>query len=134
MRAGPWGLTLIIALAAALTGPGQPSASMVDPLPREPLALGEAIARRDCGGCHAVGRSDASPLPQAPRLRDLHRRYPVEQLGEALAEGIVVGHGPMPQWVLEPPEIEALTAYLKSLEADVPAADGGGASRPPFRQ
>jgi len=134
MRAGTWALTLIIAMAAAATGPGRPSARMVDPLPREPLALGEALAKRDCGGCHAVGRSDESPLPQAPRLRDLHRRYPVEQLGEALAEGIVVGHGPMPQWVLEPAEIEALTAYLKSLEVDVPGPVRGGESRPPFRR
>lgn len=68
-----------------------------------------------------MGRLGDSPLPKAPRLRDLHRRYPVEQLGEALAEGIVVGHGPMPEWVLDSHEVEALTAYLKSLEPDAPA-------------
>ncbi len=134
MRAGTRTLTLIIALAAAATGPDRPLARMVDPLPREPLALGEAIAKRDCGGCHAVGRSDESPLPPAPRLRDLHRRYPVDQLGEALAEGIVVGHGPMPQWVLQPAEIEALTAYLKSLEADGPGPVRGEEPRTPFRR
>jgi mono/diheme cytochrome c family protein len=115
-----WGLILIFALAVALTGAGRPP-TRIDPIARESLALGEAIAKRDCGGCHAVGRLDNSRLPRAPRLRDLHRRYPVEHLGEALAEGIVVGHGPMPQWVFEPHEIEALIAYLKSLEPDAPA-------------
>lgn len=121
MRARAWGLSLIIALVAPMTGAGRPPTRIVDPLPRESLALGEAIAKRDCSGCHAVGPSDESRLPKAPRLRDLHRRYPVEHLGEALAEGVVVGHGPMPQWVFEPHEIEALIAYLKSLELDAPA-------------
>lgn len=121
MRARPWSLTVIFAVAVTATGAGRPWARMIEPQPREPLALGESIAKRDCGGCHAVGRSDESPLAQAPRLRDLHRRYPVEQLGEALAEGIVVGHGPMPQWVFQPHEIEALTVYLKNLEPGAPA-------------
>lgn len=134
MRAGAWSLTVIIALAAAAPGAARPLARMVDPPPRRPLALGEAIAKRDCGGCHAIGRSDESPLAQAPRLRDLHRRYPVEQLGEAFAEGIVVGHGPMPQWVFEPYEIEALTAYLKSLEADRPGPVRGGEPKAPSRR
>lgn len=121
MRARLWGPTLIIALALAATGAGRPPTRIVDPPPRDAVALGESIAKRDCGGCHAVGASDESRLPKAPRLRDLHRRYPVEDLGEALAEGIVVGHGPMPQWVFEPHEIGALIAYLKSLEPDAAA-------------
>lgn len=115
MNIGARTLALMAALAMTAAG-GEPAhAANGDPT-RERLALGQAIAKRDCGGCHAVDRVGDSPLPGAPRLRDLHRRYPVEQLGEALAEGIVVGHGPMPQWVLGPREIEALTAYLESLE------------------
>ncbi|WP_162830821.1 c-type cytochrome [Caulobacter sp. AP07] len=108
-------------LALTVVGAGRPQAGIDDTPPRERLAQGQAIAKRDCGGCHAVDRVGDSPLPKAPRLRDLHYRYPVEQLGEALAEGIVVGHGPMPEWVLDPHEIEALTVYLKSLEPDAPA-------------
>jgi mono/diheme cytochrome c family protein len=49
----------------------------------------------------------------------LHERYNVENLAEALAEGIVVGHTgrrQMPQFVLSPAEIDDLIAYLKSLE------------------
>jgi mono/diheme cytochrome c family protein len=40
----------------------------------------------------------------------------VDHLGEALAEGITVGHADMPEFVLEPDEIDAFIAYLESLE------------------
>ena len=46
---------------------------------------GYALIRANCSGCHAVGRADASPTPDAPPLRDLHQRYPVEFLAEARA-------------------------------------------------
>jgi mono/diheme cytochrome c family protein len=51
----------------------------------------------------------------APPFRDLPKRYPVEHLAEALAEGIVAGHPAMPRFVLEPREIDALLAYMSSL-------------------
>lgn len=82
----------------------------------ETVEAGRAIAEARCASCHAVGPSGASPLPPAPPLRELHRRYPVEHLAEALAEGIAVGHPAMPEVVLEPPEIDAFIAYLQSLE------------------
>jgi uncharacterized protein (DUF433 family) len=54
-------------------------------------------------------------LAKAPPFRTLHRRYPVETLAEGLAEGIRVAH-PMPEFRLEPKQIDDLIAYLKSLE------------------
>lgn len=119
MRVVALTLATILVMGEARAEPMQ--AGIDDARPRDGFALGRAIAKRDCGGCHAVDHQGDSPLAGAPRFRDLHRRYPVEQLGEALAEGIVVGHGPMPVWVFGPQEVEALTAYLKSLEPDVPA-------------
>lgn len=77
---------------------------------------GRAIAEANCARCHAIGRSGVSPLVQAPPFRTLHNRYPVEDLAEALAEGIVVGHPEMPKFALEPFQVDALIAYLKSLE------------------
>ena len=77
---------------------------------------GRAFVERHCARCHAVGPTGDSPMAEAPRLRDLHRRYPVEQLAEALAEGILTGHPDMPQFRLEPDEIEDVIGYLKSLE------------------
>lgn len=76
---------------------------------------GRALAQANCARCHAIGAEGESPLTQAPPFRSLHRRYPVENLAEALAEGIKVAH-PMPEFRLEPGQIEDLIAYLKSLE------------------
>lgn len=77
---------------------------------------GETLARSNCARCHAVGRVGASPLREAPPFRELHTRYPVEDLGEALAEGIRTGHPSMPEFRFDPDQAEALIAYLKSLE------------------
>jgi cytochrome c len=77
---------------------------------------GATIARTDCARCHAVERTGASPLRIAPPFRELHTRYPVENLGEARAEGIRTGHPSMPEFRFDPDEAAALIAYLKSLE------------------
>jgi len=83
------------------------------------IASGRAFAQRHCATCHAIGRTGSSTYAPAPPFRTLHERYKVENLAEALAEGIVVGHTgerQMPQFVLSPAEIDDLIAYLKSLE------------------
>ena len=76
---------------------------------------GRQIAQENCAKCHAIGRSGESPLEQAPPFRRLHERYPIADLAEAFAEGIVVGHAEMPPFSFDPPQIEALLAYLESL-------------------
>lgn len=76
---------------------------------------GQAIAERQCARCHATGRTGASPMPKAPQFRTLAKRYPIEQLAEALAEGIRTGHSDMPEFRLEPPEIGALLTYLNEI-------------------
>ena len=68
-----------------------------------------------CSRCHAIGPEGRSPHAQAPPFRDLMKRYPPENLAEALAEGIVSGHPDMPEYVLSPEEIEAVMAYLHTL-------------------
>jgi mono/diheme cytochrome c family protein len=77
---------------------------------------GKAFARANCGRCHAIDRSSVSPLKIAPPLRTLHQRYPIETLGEALAEGIYTGHADMPAFELNPDQIHDLLSYLKTLE------------------
>ncbi|WP_442755864.1 hypothetical protein ACNHKD_04195 [Methylocystis sp. JAN1] len=56
--------------------------------------------------------------PQSPPFRYLARKYPLSNLEEALGEGIVVGHeGPeMPQFQFDAKEVEALLAYLASIQ------------------
>ncbi|MGJ0621528.1 MAG: c-type cytochrome [Methylocystis sp.] len=82
------------------------------------LNRGRAIAQQNCGRCHAVGAKGESANPKSPPFRLLARKYPLSNLEEALAEGIVVGHEglEMPQFRLSVAQIEALLAYLKSIQ------------------
>jgi len=77
---------------------------------------GSVIVRTNCSRCHAVGKVGESPLPIAPPFRTLHGRYPVEDLQEPLAEGIVTGHPTMPEFRFDPGQVGDIIAYLKSLE------------------
>lgn len=77
---------------------------------------GQAIVQSECSGCHAIGLHDASPNPKSPPFRDVVKRYPPENLVEALAEGIVTGHNEMPEFMFEPDEITAIVGYLESLK------------------
>ncbi len=79
------------------------------------VALGESIAEEKCGRCHALGSSDTSPHADAPPFRELAKRYPIENLAEALAEGILTGHPDMPVIALPDNEIDAFLTYLDSL-------------------
>jgi mono/diheme cytochrome c family protein len=117
---------ILTALVAA--SPGSASQAQTPPAPAAPAApvapveAGRAIAERDCSSCHAVGREGESPLEGAPRWRDLHSRFPVDDLAEALAEGISVGHAGMPDGAYEPADVQSLIAYLKSLEPTASAS------------
>jgi cytochrome c len=80
------------------------------------IAKGRAILAQNCARCHAIGMTDTSPHPQAPPFRSVVLRYPVEDLAESLAEGIVSGHPDMPVFTFEPDQIDAILAYLNSLK------------------
>jgi cytochrome c len=77
---------------------------------------GKTFAMNNCAKCHSIDKVSPSPLKIAPPFRTLHKRYPVETLAEALAEGIQTGHPTMPEFQLEPDQIGDLLAYLKTLE------------------
>jgi mono/diheme cytochrome c family protein len=80
------------------------------------LRRGEALLAKSCARCHAIGRTGASPHPQAPLFRTLSRNYPIAGLAEALAEGLFVGHPDMPEFVFEADEVGAIIAYLESIQ------------------
>jgi len=81
-----------------------------------PAQRGLVFVRTHCAQCHSIDKITASPLKDAPPLRTLHLRYPIESLEESLAEGIITGHPSMPQFRLDPGQIADVIAYLKSLE------------------
>src|SRR5262245_53493814 len=77
---------------------------------------GKRLALTYCAKCHAIDKVSPSPLKIAPPFRTLHERYPVEELEEALAEGIVTGHPTMPQFSFEPDQVADFIAFLKTLQ------------------
>ena len=77
---------------------------------------GKTFVVTNCSRCHSVDKVTPSPLKIAPPFRTLHLRYPIDTLEESLAEGIVTGHPTMPQFRLEPDQINDVISYLKTLE------------------
>lgn len=77
---------------------------------------GKRLALTYCAKCHAIDKVSPSPLRIAPPFRTLHKRYPVETLQEALAEGIVTGHPTMPEFSFDADQVGDFIAYLKTLE------------------
>ncbi len=77
---------------------------------------GRSIVQAECSGCHAIGPLGESPNPKSPPFREIAKRYPPENLIEALAEGIVTGHNDMPEFIFEPDEIMDIVDYLNSLK------------------
>jgi mono/diheme cytochrome c family protein len=87
--------------------------------PREKQALesrGEKLLITNCARCHAVGRAGQSTHPEAPLFRTLGQRYPIEVLAEALAEGLSSGHPDMPEFRFEIDDVDAILAYLESIQ------------------
>lgn len=80
------------------------------------IQRGQVFVQTNCSQCHAVGRYGESPLKQAPPFRTLQSRYPIESLAEALAEGIITGHPSMPEFELDPAQINDVLAYLQSIQ------------------
>jgi len=101
----------LLSLLALDAAPGHSAAS-------ELRERGRIIANTNCRRCHAIGKSGRSANPKAPPFRHIAKKYPLANLEEALAEGILVGHeGPeMPQFTLSTGQIEALLAYIASIQ------------------
>jgi mono/diheme cytochrome c family protein len=105
-------LASIAALTACASHPGEDrrGATVAD------ISAGRMIAENNCAACHAVGMTGNSPLRAAPPFRILSERHPIRDLEDALAEGIATGHPSMPEWILEPSEINELLGYIQSIQ------------------
>jgi mono/diheme cytochrome c family protein len=115
-------VTVILCAAALLTAGGlapetaSPPAAPAEPGPLPAPERGHALVVRDCGRCHAVEATGASPFQAAPPFRTLHDHYPLESLEEALAEGIISGHPDMPEVAYSASEVAEVIAWMKSLD------------------
>jgi cytochrome c len=76
---------------------------------------GMIFVQVNCGKCHATDRLSESPLPIAPPLRDLSRRFPAERLSYGLVNAMQAGHLNMPAFQLDPGQLDDVVAYLRTL-------------------
>ncbi|MFZ3006190.1 MAG: cytochrome c [Phenylobacterium sp.] len=104
---------------AALLGGGliAAQASAQDAATDASADRGRDLALKHCSRCHSLEPAGASSEPAAPPFRELHKRYPVESLGEALAEGILVGHPQMPEFRFDPDDVTAVIDYLSRIQS-----------------
>jgi mono/diheme cytochrome c family protein len=82
---------------------------------------GKVILEANCGRCHAIEAKDDSPLPQAPPLREVYLKYPIDQLEEGFAEGMGSKHRDMPQIPFSADQVAAILVYLGSITGVDPA-------------
>lgn len=103
----------VLILTALLLGACASSEPANEP---SPTVHGQALVEANCGACHATGSTGESPAPEAPAFRTLSQNYRVADLQEALAEGISVGHPAMPEFQFAPEDVDAIIAYLQSVQ------------------
>lgn len=110
----------ITMLALAAAGCGGMQAEQAAPAPSM-ASDGRDIAEAECAGCHAVGAYGESPMAAAPPFRTVLSRYSADVLEEDLISGIRVAH-PMPDFQFNPQGVDALIAYLQSIQVPPEAA------------
>ncbi len=100
----------IVASVLLLSLPGPVLAEETSPVDK-----GREVVTKLCARCHSVTREGESPFADAPPFRAFASKWPLESLEEALAEGIVVGHPAMPEFMFGPEDIQNILSYLGSL-------------------
>ena len=82
----------------------------------EQIMHGKELVEANCSKCHGVSLKDKSSHDKAPVFRSLAKRYPIEALEEAFAEGIYTGHPDMPEFSATPEQVAAIVAYISSIQ------------------
>lgn len=106
---GLWGLSTVALLLLGFAMP-------VEAVEKDLVAKGEVLVKENCARCHAISMEGDSPHKDAPPFRTLSSKYPVDDLAESLAEGIVSGHPDMPIFVFSAHDVEAIIQYLESIQ------------------
>ena len=105
----------IAILSAVVVLPFISTISVANGTTAQEIAAGKVLAEKLCARCHAVSTTGDSPESKSPPFREFAKKWPVQDLEEALAEGIVVGHKIMPEFEFEPDDITNLLSYIGSL-------------------
>jgi cytochrome c len=103
----------VIVVNLFASGPGAAEEDAPSALERQ----GVALAERMCAPCHAIGKTGTSPHAGAPAFRDLGNRVDLDEFPHRLREGVTSGHPDMPTFRFSREDARALTAYLRSIQA-----------------
>ena len=98
-------LLLCLVLAAGGTAAAQ-----------DDVGRGRALVSELCGGCHAIGRSGASPHAGAPAFRRLDERLDLDAFMDRLRAGLQSTHADMPSFRFSRADARAVVAYLRSIQ------------------
>jgi mono/diheme cytochrome c family protein len=101
-----------ILLAAMAAGTAAPAVAQQSPAAQRGLTF----LRLHCAQCHAIDVVSDSPLKIAAPFRTLIQQISLETLRRRLAEGITATHPTMPQFQLEPDQLNDVMEYLKTLQ------------------
>jgi len=76
---------------------------------------GRDLARLLCAKCHNLSSSGESPNAKAPPFRSFLQKLTGDGIEDELAEGILLGHQPMPKWEFSGQQIYDLSNFIISL-------------------
>ena len=110
LREATWCLALLMFGASAALAAGSDDSA------------GKALLEKNCGRCHSLEATGTSTLPQAPPLREVYLKYPIDQLEEGFAEGMGSRHRDMPQIQFSEDQVAAILNYLGSITGVDPSS------------
>jgi mono/diheme cytochrome c family protein len=87
---------------------------LIAPAQAQDATTGAQIVQSECAGCHAVGGEAKSPEAKAPRFADVAALPSTTEL--SLKVFLRSSHKNMPNILLEPDEIDAVSAYILGLK------------------
>jgi len=112
---------IVFAMAVALSG----CATVATDEASTPAARGEAVARRVCAACHAMGAGGESPSPRAAPFGSVEMQH-TAGLPDRVADLTRKGHYGMPPVSLSAQEVSDVVAYIESLGSGDRAKSRGG--------
>jgi mono/diheme cytochrome c family protein len=83
---------------------------------QDPSRRGRAILKDNCGRCHAIGKTGASPMAAAPPFRTLGSSFELDAFAADLQRGILAGHPDMPEFRFGDDDARAVVAYLRTIQ------------------
>lgn len=83
-------------------------------------AAGRVLLEQNCARCHSIAATGDSPLAQAPPLRQVYLKFPIQELESGFAEGMGSRHKNMPQIQFTSEQVQAILDYLGEISGEPP--------------